>query len=268
MSNGPGRLEQAEDHYETAVGAMFPGERAVFRGFDLHRQLKNWEWLELYIYGATGRHFSGDDLRILNTLFVFTSYPDPRIWVNRVAALAGSARSTGALALSGSISAAEATILGPRAILWASHFYQNTRKRVDAGESLEEIVTGTLRKKRVLYGFGRPLVAGEDERIAPTMALLREHGRENEPHVTLLREIEALLAEKRLRLRLNYGGLTAAICADLGMAPRQYYCYSLMAFCAGMLPGFVDALEHEEGTFFPLRCSRVDYRGAAPRKWG
>ncbi|MCG2634772.1 MAG: hypothetical protein J4A00_07655 [Gammaproteobacteria bacterium] len=267
MSSGNERLIEAEDHYETAVGAMFPGERAVFRGYDLHRQLKSWEWLELYIYGVTGRHFSGDDLRILNTLFVFTSYPDPRIWLNRIAALAGTARSTGALGLSGAISAAEATILGPRANLRAIHFCQTTRKRVDAGEDLEEIVIGELRQRRVLYGFGRPVVSGDDERIAPTMKLLQEYGRVDGSHISLVQDIQTLLIKKRLRLRLNFGGLTAAICADFGLAPRQFYLGSLLSLAAGMLPGFVDTLEHEEGTFFPLHCNRVDYRGQEPRRW-
>ena len=267
MNTGPSRLEQAEDHYETAVGAMFPGERAVFRGHDLHSQMKNWGWLELYFYGVSGRRLSVDDMKILNALFVYTSYPDPRIWLNRIAALAGTARSTGALGLSGAISAAEAAILGPRTNLRAIHFIQKTLKQVESGEPLEELLLVELKKNRLIPGFGRPIVAGEDERIAPTMALLAEYQRHKEPHVALLGEIQRILKEKKLRLWTNFAGLTAAIGADMGLAPREFYMGSLLSFCAGMIPCLVDALDHDEGTFFPMRCTRIDYKGCEGRSW-
>ena len=54
-------------------------------------------WVELYAFGITGLRLSPPQVKVLNALFVLTSYPDPRLWNNRVAALAGSARSTGAL---------------------------------------------------------------------------------------------------------------------------------------------------------------------------
>ena len=83
----------------TRMGQAFVGQRAVFRGHDLHADLKDMDWVELYVFGLTGRRFEPAQVRMLHALWVHTSYPDPRIWNNRVAALAGSARSTGNLGI-------------------------------------------------------------------------------------------------------------------------------------------------------------------------
>ena len=45
----------------------------------------------------------------MHALWVNTSYPDARIWNNRVAALAGSARSTGNLGVSAALAVSEAS---------------------------------------------------------------------------------------------------------------------------------------------------------------
>ena len=56
--NGPQLLEQHVGRLVTSVGAFFPGERAVFRDHDLHASLKDMDWLELYLFGITGRRFT------------------------------------------------------------------------------------------------------------------------------------------------------------------------------------------------------------------
>ena len=91
---GPEKLLENENHWETRMGGWFPGERVVYRGQDLHVDLKDMSWMELYVYGITGRRFDEKQLKILNAIWANTSYPEPRLWNNRVAALAGTARST------------------------------------------------------------------------------------------------------------------------------------------------------------------------------
>jgi hypothetical protein len=95
--NGPELLEQHVGRLITSAGAFFPGERAVFRGHDLHASLKHLDWLELYLFGITGRRFSPQQMKVLHAMWTYTSYPDARLWNNRVAALAGTARSSGNL---------------------------------------------------------------------------------------------------------------------------------------------------------------------------
>jgi len=87
-------LLASEGHLVTNVGKAFLSERVVMRGRDLHRDLGNMSWFALHLYGITGRDFTDNELKLLNYLWVSTSYPDPSIWPNNTAALAGSARAT------------------------------------------------------------------------------------------------------------------------------------------------------------------------------
>ena len=48
-------LQAAVGHIKSRMGRFFPGQRVVFRGADLHRDLKGIDWVELYLFGITGR---------------------------------------------------------------------------------------------------------------------------------------------------------------------------------------------------------------------
>ena len=55
---GKVKLEEYVGILKTRVGACWPGTRAVFRGHDLHRALRDIDWLEMYVFGITGRRFT------------------------------------------------------------------------------------------------------------------------------------------------------------------------------------------------------------------
>ena len=57
---------------------------------------------------------------------ISSSYPDPRLWNNRVAAFAGTARSTGHLAVAGAMAVTEASIYGGQPILKVADFLSRT----------------------------------------------------------------------------------------------------------------------------------------------
>ena len=264
--NGPQLLEQHVGKLVTGAGAFFPGERAVFRGHDLHTSLKDMDWLELYLFGITGRRFTLQQIRVVQALWCYTSYPDARLWNNRVAALAGTTRSTGNLGVAAALAVSEAHIYGRGVDLHAIEFLVRARARVDAGEDLKELVFAELKKQRGIAGYGRPIVSG-DERIAPTMVLVREQGLDGGPHLKLAFEVEKILLAGRWRLHMNYAILAAALCADMGMSSREYYFASMMAFFAGMPPCYLDAAEKPEGLLFPLPCRMMLYEGVARRHW-
>ncbi len=105
-------LEQHAGVLRSRMGGAFVGERAVFRGRDLHADLADMDWLALYVFGITGQRYTPAQLKVLHAIWVYTSYPDARIWNNRVAALAGSARSNGNLGMSAALAVSEAHIYG------------------------------------------------------------------------------------------------------------------------------------------------------------
>jgi len=264
--NGPQSLEEHVGRLKTKMGAFFPGERVVFRGYDLHTSLKDMDWLELYLFSIAGHRFTQQQIKVVQTLWSYTSYPDPRLWNNRVAALAGTVRSTGSLGIAAALAVSEAQIYGRGVDMRASEFLTRTKVSVDAGADLVGLVHAEIRKMRGIAGYGRPITSG-DERIAPMMALVREQGLENGPHLKLAFEVERILLEGRWRLHMNYAALAAALCADFGMSPHEYYFASVMAFLAGMPPCYQDAVEKPEGQLFPLPCRMLSYEGVAHRSW-
>lgn len=263
---GPQLLEQYVGRLVTSAGAFFPGERVVFRGHDLHASLKDMDWLELYLFGITSRRFTPAQMKVLHAIWSYTSYPEARLWNNRVAALAGTARSTGNLGIAAALAVSEAQIYGRGVDMRVSEFLTRTKARVDAGEDLTELVRTELVRKRGIAGYGRPIISG-DERIAPMMALVREQGLGGGEHLKLVFEIERILLAGRWRLRMNYGALAAALVADFGLSPNEYYFFVIPAFLAGMPPCYLDAVEKPAGQLFPLPCRVMLYEGVPRRRW-
>src|SRR5690606_38806809 len=154
---GPSILEAHADVLRTRVGAAFPGSRAVFRGHDLHKSLMNQSWLSLCAFGIFGRHVPEAQLQFLTNAWVSSSYPDTRLWNNRVAALAGTTRSTPNMALSAAQAISEATIYGRGNEYRALDFFLRTRKALDAGITLADHIEGFLRQGGRMPGYGRPI---------------------------------------------------------------------------------------------------------------
>lgn len=250
----------------TRMGQAFVGRRAVFRGHDLHAELKDMDWLELFVFGITGRRFDAARLRLLHAMWVYTSYPDARIWNNRIAALAASARSTPALGISAALAVSEATIYGGHPFVRGIDFLMQAQRRVEEGQSVEAVVADELRQRRI-YGYGRPLDC-VDERLPWLLALAAELGLDQGPHLRLSLEVEQALVQRHPRLRMNYAGLTAALAADLGFSVREFHHFTVPIFMAGMSPCFIEGSERAEGAVFPVPCERVRYEGPAKRRWG
>jgi hypothetical protein len=263
--NGPEPLAQAAGVLRTRVGAAFPGSHAVFRGHDLHQDLQHLGWLDLYAFGVTGRKLTPAQSEMIQALWVCTSYPDSRIWNNRVAALAANARSSTHLAMIAGVAVSEAMVYGGNAALRSMQFIQQAVRRTTAGEALEDIVWSEARQNKI-FGYGRP-ISSADERLAPIMALAEKLGMHNGPHLSLAFAVERILLTRYPNLRMNFGGLQAALFSDMGLSVREYQVLRMPQFTAGMAPCVVEAAEKEEGTLFPTPCSAVAFQGPAPRAW-
>lgn len=264
---GPKTLFENQDRWVTAMGKWFPGERVVMRGQDLHVDLAGMDWMALYLFAITGRRFDPVQLKLFHGLWTTTSYPEPRLWNNRVCALAGTARSSGVLAMTAGMAVSEAGIYGRRASIRAIDFLVRTRRAVAQGADLLERIKKELKQHRNIYGYGRP-VTREDERIAYLMKLIKEAGLDQGAYISLVFEIERLLLEGRWRLHMNYSALASAIACEMGLSPREYYLFMIPCFIAGMLPCFIEANTRSEGVFFPLACDRIACVGPSERAWG
>lgn len=264
-----GILEQYEGALPTSVGKCFPGERAVFRGVDLHTEFRDADWIDLFIFSVTGRRLPAEQLKVLQSIWVYTSYPDARLWCNRVVALTGSSRGTGAQGMAAGLATTEAAIFGLQPMMAVTDFMVRALARRAAGEDLEPIVRDELKTYKLILGYGRPVAtAFVDERIAPTLAMMERHGVPIGPHLQLAFDIEAMLEKVGgRRLPMTYATMVMAIPLDFGFTPSQCYMYMQPALMAGMIPCYQEALERPASATFALRCERIEYNGAAPRAW-
>jgi hypothetical protein len=263
---GPDLLQEHVGVLKSRMGTFFPGSHVVFRGNDLHADLKDMDWAELYVFGITGRRFSPEQLRLLHSIWTYTSYPDVRLWNNRVAALAANAGSTGNLGVSAALAVSEASIYGRGIDMRAIDFLLRTRTQLQEGGTLDECVRGELETHRSIAGYGRPLING-DERNQHMLALAEKLGLDKGPYLQLAFSVENFLFAGRWRMKMNYGGLVAALAADLGLSRHEYYLFMFPAFLAGMTPCVIEASERGEGTLYPITCGDILYDGKARRPW-
>lgn len=263
----PELLAQHIGVLRTKVGACWPGSRAVFRGHDLHQDLRNSDWLELYLFGITGRRFTPAQVKLLHGIWVVTSYPDPRLWNNRVAALAGSARSSPVLGITAALAVSEANIYGGLPGVRGIDFFLRAGKLLDQGISAREIVDRELAEHQLIFGFGRP-INSFDERLPWLAKLAGDQGLDQGKHFRLAFEVEKILLEMgKSNLRMNYAGMTSSLGADLGLTPREFHIFRVPMFLAGMPPCWVEASEKPEGTLFPTPCCDIAYEGLPARTW-
>lgn len=265
--NGPELLNFHAGILRTKVGACWPGSRAVFRGHDLHQDLRTADWLELYLFGITGRRFTPAQTKLLHGIWVITSYPDARLWNNRVAALGASARSTPVLSLAAALAISEAGIYGGRPGVKGIDFFMRAGQELRAGGDLRQLVHREL-ESNYIYGYGRPLNS-HDERLIWLAECARSNGMGDGEHFKIAFAVEKILVEElgKASLKMNYAGMTSALGADLGLSPREFHLLRFTMFLAGMAPCWVEAAEKPEGALFPTPCSAISYEGVEQRTW-
>lgn len=265
-AKGPELLLEHVGVLKSRMGTFFPGSHVVYRGQDLHAALKDMDWLELYVFGITGRRFTPGQLKLMHAIWTYTSYPDVRLWNNRVAALAGSARSTGALGVAAALAVSEASIYGGGILARGFDFFLRTAERLEAGRNLADCLREELEAHRSIGGYGRPLING-DERIEPMMALARELQLDGGRYLRLAFAVEDELLAGRWRMKMNYAALVAALGADIGLTRQEFSLFMFPVFLAGMQPCYIEATEKPEGTLYPTRCADILYDGPGRRPW-
>ncbi|MCG2583304.1 hypothetical protein [Massilia sp. TS11] len=265
MTRGPEFLASQAGRLHTAMGACYPGSHTVFRGRDLHAELRDSDWVGLYLFAITGRQFTPQQIRMVHGIWVVTSYPDTRLWNNRVAALATSQRSSSNLGIAAGLALSEATLYGGQAGLRALDFLLRLGRAVDGGAELGAWVLAEKAQRRI-YGYGRP-INNIDERLPVIMDLARANGLDQGPHVRLAWQVEAVLQPRYPKLRMNFAALHAALLADMGLGLRDYQMLRVPTFLAGMPPCAADAAAKPEASLFPVPCAAVAYAGLAERTW-
>lgn len=258
-------LLSAESKLVTEMGKAFLCERVVMRGKDLHHDMPDKNWFAVHLYSITGRFFTDKELQLLDYLWASTGYPDPSIWPNNTAALAGSVRSTASLAMAAGLVTSEASLFGGRPLKKTLDFFLRAKKEKAAGRSGIEIVEDEITAGGVIFGYGRPL-ASIDERVPHTIHKARELGFAEGECFKMALEINEYLVKTK-KIAMNIVAIDGALGADLAFTPEQFHLYMNLCFYAGQPACYLDTLDRPEGSFFPMRCSNIVYGGVARRAW-
>lgn len=258
-------LLETENHWVTRKGKAFLSDRVVLHGKDLHNELGDYDWIHLYLYAILGRDPGENVAKMLNYYWVSSSYADASIWPNHVTALAGTVRSTPSLALMAGLSISEASIYGRRPEVRALDFFYRAGRWCDNGGQLTDFVDQEKSKGRILYGYGRPL-AKSDERVSYTLEKARELGLAGGRFLQMAMDAHKHLQEKH-GYSMNIAAVHAGLAADMGFTCQEYQLILSPGFVTGMAPCYQDARDRPEGSFFPVRCSSIEYGGPAKREW-
>ncbi len=260
-------LEKYEGMWPSNVGGWSPGHGVMYRQRALFSDVSDMGWLGMLLYGMTGREFSGKQISLIEKIMIIaSSFPDPRLWNNRIAALAGTVRSTHTLGISAANSMSETRYFGHRPNIKVIDFLFRADQWREQSGDLREFVLSELEKKQRIPGYGHPLVK-HDERITP---LLEAAGRLNcadGKFTRLVFEVEDITTEVRDDMRPNVAALAAGLLADQGVTAREFYQISWLSFLGGMFPCYKDTFDSPEGAFFPFSCNGLRYRGKAKRTW-
>jgi len=264
---GPDRLRFFQNTWPTDKGAWFPGEKVLYREKSLFEDFNDKSWMTLLMYGIKGREPTANQAKMLEVIWtICTSFPDPRIWNNRVAAMGGTTRSTPPLAIAAATAVSEATIYGRKPDLLGSSFLYEAFALMEDDEQLQAFVLHYVKKYRGIPGFGRPIIS-EDERIEPLLQQVERLLGDELPFLALVRKVEDILQHTRYRLKANISIYCAAILAEIGYSPREFVYIALLSFSAGMVPCHIDALEKPEGALFPVSCDQILYSGQPKRNY-
>ena len=141
-----------------------------------------------------------------------------------------------------------------------------TRSAVEGGEDLDNFIKTYLKEKRVIPGFGRPIIK-KDERITPLLEAATKLGFGDGYYVTLISRITDSLERLRYRMKPNISIHYSAITLDMGWSLQESYLLAILGFSGGIFPCYIDATEKEEGVFFPLSCDQIAYEGISSRRY-
>ena len=254
------------DRVTSFSGGWTIGGETMLHGYSIHSQLiHETSWMQSMVLAVTGRLYPKNECDFIESLFIVTGYPDPRLWCNRVAALAGNARCTSAASLAIGISSAEARVYGRQADYHAACIIRDSNRiyRQQGKEALIAHIDAILEEHRFIYGFGRPLTRVE-ERIAPSDQVAEKLGIEAGEHL----ETACLIAEhlKKWRIIMNYGGYLMSRLLDMGFVPKEIHRLLALIFHVGVLPCYIEAFENEPGTFLPIACEDILYEGRDARE--
>lgn len=248
-------------------GGWKVGEGVKCGDFDMMKDLVGKvSYMQVIVLNATGRLPSKALADWIEAVHICLSWPDPRIWCNRIGALAGSSRATCIAGSNLGVLASESTSYGTKTLIGGVEFIQDVFKHVSQGITVEDFIDEEVKKyagKPYLMGYVRPIAKG-DERIPAMEAVTKKLGFDVGEHLSLAYQVEKVVNEK-FDETMNINGYMSAFLSDQGYSAQEVYRMFSSFVVSGVTACYTDTADRIEGGFSPLKTSDISYKGAAFR---
>ena len=203
----------------------------------------------------------------LEGLFICLSWPDPRIWCNKMGAFSAMTRAGPTAAIAAGGLAGDSTMYGPGTVPAVDAFLKSAYKQIiEQGRSVEEFVDDVAYRGGKLHapGFARPLAKG-DERITAMRRYADELGFVAGDYENLANRIEDHLAQREGE-GLNLSGYFTAFMYDRGYSMQELMGITAWCISTGVYAAYFEQIERPPEAFLSLKVDDIEYTGPERRE--
>ena len=267
MSSDTTFWDQRRNNIHSRKGGWKVGDAVYSHGYSMMDDLAgNVSYFQVYLMNILGYLPNKPLADWVEAVHICMSWPDPRIWCNHIGALGGTAKTEVVGATIAGTLAADSTMYGSRPLLEGVDFIQKAQKNHELGWSAAEIVEHEVsahRGKVQITGYARPLATG-DERVVAMKQITEQLGFTQGKHLTLASSIEDYLFSK-YHEAMNINGFCSAFLSDQGLTTKQIYGIFSLCVMSGVAACFIEESDKPAGSFLPLKCDDIDYKGKPAR---
>lgn len=256
-------FNQRRGKIENSRGGWRIGEAVYNHGYSMMDDLVGkHSYFQVMLLNVTGKMHSKQLCEWLEASYICMSWPDPRIWCNQIAALAGSNRTTPAAAVLAGTLASDSSMYGPGSLPKCMDVCQLLDRFEHDFQQVLDYYTDA-QGKAVVPGFSRPIAKG-DERVVAMRKLSRELGFRKGPHETLAENFENWLYNAYDE-SINIGGYTAAFLLDRGFTKEEVYRFASTRVTAGVQACYAEYFDQPAGAYLPMAVQDINYTGPKKR---
>lgn len=257
--------------YHTKKGGWVVGEAVYNHGYSMLDELVGkYTFFQVLVLNVTGALPEKRLADWMEASFICLSWPDPRIWCNKMGSFAGSSRCSPATAVSMGILAADSRMYAAGAITKGAEFITMALEKKKRGIDAHQIIDEELSKLRhpgnptpVIMGYARPIATG-DERIPAMERTSKQLKFEIGPHLELAYEIDNIHREK-FNETINMLGYTVAFMCDQGFKANEISTLYCTWVNSGVHACYDEALSRPAESFLPMHCEDINYIGHPER---
>jgi citrate synthase len=243
------------------------GQKIECHGLDLMEDVVGkLSYMQLVILNATGRLESKEMAAWFESIHICLSWPDSRIWCNRVGSLGGSVGANTVASVCAGVMAADSTSYGPRTIMAGIDLIVRAYESVKSGSDVEQFVADEVKSKGgkpFLMGYARPVVRG-DERIVVLEKNTALLGFQRGGHLDIAYQIESIL-DRNFGESMNLNGYISAFVSDHGFSALEIYRICSVIVSSGVAACHVNNVDERHGSFAPLQIQDIEYIGSEAR---